>query len=246
MTPGTFNDPSSFVDALPITQTDTPTSQPDKRQSHARKKPPQHIPRPPNAFILFRSSLIRSNSVPVHTETKHSTLSKIFGLAWNRLPHKERQMWYMKARDAMEEHKRKYPQYAFRPLKRQKRKTREVYPDDFGRCSKIAGLLVQGVQGNELNEAVAEYDLHNVPKIDIRFDAPITAGTYCGSPPVQHSKSVSFEKSPPMTCSITEPPNALEQERSYPSQSEGEMPGICGPQPSMHMPSETVVSSYQF
>jgi hypothetical protein len=38
-----------------------------------------YIPRPPNAFILFRSSFIRSQNVPGRVEGNHSTLSKIIG-----------------------------------------------------------------------------------------------------------------------------------------------------------------------
>jgi len=38
-----------------------------------------YIPRPPNAFILFRSSFIRSEKISGKVEGNHSTLSKIIG-----------------------------------------------------------------------------------------------------------------------------------------------------------------------
>ncbi|EEB91736.1 hypothetical protein MPER_09858 [Moniliophthora perniciosa FA553] len=38
-----------------------------------------YIPRPPNAFILFRSSFIRSQKISGKVEGNHSTLSKIIG-----------------------------------------------------------------------------------------------------------------------------------------------------------------------
>ncbi|KAI0040869.1 hypothetical protein FA95DRAFT_1466980, partial [Auriscalpium vulgare] len=75
-----------------------------------------HIPRPPNAFILFRSSFIKSQHVSTAVETNHSTLSKIIGLTWQNMPHAERQFWHAKAKAAQAEHKRKWPDYAFRPL----------------------------------------------------------------------------------------------------------------------------------
>lgn len=51
----------------------------EPRSSHNRKRDASYIPRPPNAFILFRSSFIRSNQVPGKVEGNHSTLSKIVG-----------------------------------------------------------------------------------------------------------------------------------------------------------------------
>ena len=51
----------------------------DARTSHGKKRDASYIPRPPNAFILFRSSFIRSQQVPGKVEGNHSTLSKIIG-----------------------------------------------------------------------------------------------------------------------------------------------------------------------
>jgi hypothetical protein len=39
----------------------------------------EYIPRPPNAFILFRSAFIRSEKITGKVEGNHSTLSKIIG-----------------------------------------------------------------------------------------------------------------------------------------------------------------------
>ena len=51
----------------------------EARTSHGKKRDASYIPRPPNAFILFRSSFIRSQQVPGKVEGNHSTLSKIIG-----------------------------------------------------------------------------------------------------------------------------------------------------------------------
>ncbi|KAJ7087910.1 hypothetical protein B0H15DRAFT_885924, partial [Mycena belliarum] len=88
------------------------------RARHSRKQPAGHIPRPPNAFILFRSSFIRSQRVSSEVEPSHSTLSKIIGLTWKRLPEAERRVWHAKARQAGEAHRRRFPAYAFRPAHR--------------------------------------------------------------------------------------------------------------------------------
>lgn len=62
----------------PLTPTEG-ASIPHPRGSHGKKRDASYIPRPPNAFILFRSSFIRSQQVPGKVEGNHSTLSKIIG-----------------------------------------------------------------------------------------------------------------------------------------------------------------------
>jgi hypothetical protein len=62
-----------------ISEEDAPCIIAAPKSSHARKRDAGHIPRPPNAFILFRSSFIKSESVPGNIEGNHSTLSKIIG-----------------------------------------------------------------------------------------------------------------------------------------------------------------------
>ena len=190
ITPFTYNDPptpisddgSSISDSSLFPPSSDSTA---KKPAHSKKKPENHIPRPPNAFILFRSSFIKSQHVSTEVETNHSTLSKIIGLTWSNLPQEERQIWHAKAKAALEEHKRRFPSYAFRPShtrgKRggtEKRKVREVGPKDVKRCEKIASLLVEGMKGDELEAAVQEFDRTHVPEVITRFEAPITARAY--------------------------------------------------------------------
>ncbi|KAJ8502605.1 hypothetical protein ONZ45_g11600 [Pleurotus djamor] len=116
ITPGTYNDPPPLVDAPPypcgeaVLFPPPDDCAPSRRSGHSKKKPENHIPRPPNAFILFRSSFIKSQHVSTEVETNHSTLSKIIGLTWQNLPNEERQVWHAKAKAALDEHKRKFPQ----------------------------------------------------------------------------------------------------------------------------------------
>ncbi|KAF9448809.1 hypothetical protein P691DRAFT_617230, partial [Macrolepiota fuliginosa MF-IS2] len=84
------------------------------RRGHEDKSK-THIPRPPNAFILFRSSFIRSNHVPGKVEGNHSTLSKIIGLCWKALSPQERRSWEEKARIAQAEHRTLYPDWRWTP-----------------------------------------------------------------------------------------------------------------------------------
>ncbi|KAK0486673.1 hypothetical protein EDD18DRAFT_670977 [Armillaria luteobubalina] len=161
------------------------THLPAQSPRHSKKKPPTHIPRPPNAFILFRSSFIKSQHVSTDVETNHSTLSKIIGMTWQGLPEGERQVWHDKARAALDEHRRRFPGYAFRPGKeggetrtKGRRKVREVKPKDTKRCAKIAELLVEGLKGAQLDEAIKEFDKTHVPEIITRFEVPITESAF--------------------------------------------------------------------
>ncbi|KAJ7494627.1 hypothetical protein B0H11DRAFT_2002687 [Mycena galericulata] len=198
LTESTFSDLPPLVDAPDappspcdsfIFTSEDPCASPSRRTAHTRKKSENHIPRPPNAFILFRSSFIKSQRVSTEVETNHSTLSKIIGMTWKNLTDEERQVWRHKALDAVAEHKRNFPTYAFRPKHRgknaggdgpqpkSKRKVREVYQDP-RRCEKIAELLVEGKKGTELDRAIQEFDKHHVPEIVTRFEAPITARAF--------------------------------------------------------------------
>ncbi len=186
--------------------------------AHRRRKAPNHIPRPPNAFILFRSSFIKSRHVSTEVETNHSTLSKIIGLTWQNLSEAERQKWHAQAKLALDEHKRQFPQYSFRPVHTkskggasERRKLREVGPKDQKRCAKIAELLVCGKKGHELEEAIQEFDKHHVPEIVTRFDTPMTANTYTSTSerrslsPVAPRKQISLPRRKSHTTSAPNP-----------------------------------------
>jgi len=187
VTPITYNEPPALVEYnAPEAILFPPPAEcsSGRRPAHSKKKPENHIPRPPNAFILFRSSFIKSQHVSTEVETNHSTLSKIIGLTWQNLPNEERQVWHAKAKAALEDHKRRFPSYAFRPAHArgkggtEKRKVREVGPKDVKRCEKIAELLVEGKKGEELDAAIQEFDRTHVPEVVTRFEAPLTARMY--------------------------------------------------------------------
>ncbi|KAH6908493.1 hypothetical protein BKA70DRAFT_1427085 [Coprinopsis sp. MPI-PUGE-AT-0042] len=108
---------------IPITSSsDTPRSMSSSSSSSRAPAPKararrdsNHIPRPPNAFILFRSAFIRSQQIPDRVEGNHSNLSKIIGHYWKTLSPQERAEWEAKAVEAQEEHRQKYPDWRFRP-----------------------------------------------------------------------------------------------------------------------------------
>lgn len=233
VTPVTFDDgPPPLVDAPPCEYILFPPSDEchtrPRRPGHSKKKPDDHIPRPPNAFILFRSSFIKGQHVPTEVETNHSTLSKIIGLTWKNLRDDERQLWHSRAKAALDEHKRKFPQYAFRPTQgrgkggTEKRKVREVGPKDHKRCAKIAELLVEGKKGQELDAAIQEFDKHHVPEIVTRFEAPLTARMYrrSSSVPIPEGDDSSRRSSRKDRASSTQPavPSLSISTAPYPEQ----------------------------
>ncbi|KAG2142415.1 hypothetical protein DEU56DRAFT_754750 [Suillus clintonianus] len=172
--------PVEFADSL-----DCPTTQTTDRVSHGKKRDASYIPRPPNAFILFRSSFIRSQQVPEKVEGNHSTLSKIIGKYWKTLPREEREIWEAKALVAQAEHRKRYPDWRFRPganalaklkvkdgpgIANRRRSTQSTKKGRGNadskkknkskdeRCSMIADLLVEGKTGAELESALRNWE----------------------------------------------------------------------------------------
>jgi hypothetical protein len=181
---------------------DYPATQTPDRVSHGKKRDASYIPRPPNAFILFRSSFIRSQQVPEKVEGNHSTLSKIIGLSvangicslltclhlgkyWKTLPREEREVWEAKALVAQAEHRKRYPDWRFRPganalaklkvkdgpgIANRRRSTQSTKKGRGNaeskkknkskdeRCSMIADLLVEGKKGAELESALRNWE----------------------------------------------------------------------------------------
>ena len=68
--------PTMFIMSPPS----SPSLGPTRTNSKDKRKDASHIPRPPNAFILFRSSFIKAQHIPDKIEGNHSSLSKIIGL----------------------------------------------------------------------------------------------------------------------------------------------------------------------
>lgn len=177
-------DPTSFQSAPDA------SAAPKRKKATGRKKAGEDPSRPPNAFILFRASFIKSQHVPTSVESNHSTLSKIIGMTWQSLPPEERSVWQHRALIAQEDHKRKFPNLAIKTASpagsskgkaatkqpaKPKRKLKEVAPKDEVRCQKIAALMLEGKKGVELAAAINKFDETHVPlEPQTRFEVPLT------------------------------------------------------------------------
>jgi len=139
-----------------------------KRKTHKNN----HIPRPPNAFILFRSDfpqeLVKTNN--------GSDLSKISGRTWSEMSENERGVWNQKAADAKKEHQRRFPNYVFKP-----KPWKKLLPSTKRKLGK---------KGDELNAAIAA--IEELPLPIIRFEAPMNTDNFfrrSASSPSSHSQT---------------------------------------------------------
>lgn len=100
--------PASAMDAGdPVPSTVLPFRMPSEK----RKK----ISRPPNAFMLFRSWLIRHGKLPPEVEKRQQNISKIAGKAWRLLDETTKNGWRDEALKLLQDHERSYPNYKFEP-----------------------------------------------------------------------------------------------------------------------------------
>lgn len=96
----------------------------------------QHIPRPRNAFILFRQhwhqKVFNQEKEKIITETNDSTsklgsfkanslASRDIGRRWRLLSASDKQYWLDLAKQEKEEHKKKYPDYKYLPTRKNRR-----------------------------------------------------------------------------------------------------------------------------
>ncbi|KAJ7638758.1 hypothetical protein FB45DRAFT_411066 [Roridomyces roridus] len=96
---------------------------------------PRRIPRPPNAFILYRSDLIAKGSIP---NNRQQTLSRVAGECWNLLAPKEKKMWQDRAAQRAAAHQLEYPDYHFKPSPRGKGKSKVRFKRRQQRHSRFA------------------------------------------------------------------------------------------------------------
>jgi HMG (high mobility group) box len=92
-----------------------PEPEPQTKKSHSRKQPEGHIPRPRNAFILFRCDFVAQKKIPASVEPDHRNISRIVGRIWKAMSDEDRRPWVEEAKKEREAHKRLYPQYRYSP-----------------------------------------------------------------------------------------------------------------------------------
>ena len=86
------------------------------RTSHARRQPAGHIPRPRNAFILFRCDFVLQKKIPGYVESDHRNLSRIAGKIWRGMKKDQQKPWIDLALKEKERHAKMYPGYKYTPV----------------------------------------------------------------------------------------------------------------------------------
>ncbi|KAK0199750.1 hypothetical protein DFS33DRAFT_189742 [Desarmillaria ectypa] len=95
----------------PSTDTSTPVSSYTSSPTTQSDEP--HIPRPSNAFFIFRSEFLALHKESLSKEQQKASV--LAGAAWRNLP-EERQAYYKElARRRREDHARDHPGYKYRP-----------------------------------------------------------------------------------------------------------------------------------
>jgi len=111
---------------------------------------------------LFKTDwLAKRKSLLAGIEQDHRQLNRMASSEWRKLPPEVKQQFRDAAYQAKVEHSIKYPGYRFTPKPRgdkRKRKTKRNEPEVLLRNEEAARLVSQGVNGDALRDALAEYD----------------------------------------------------------------------------------------
>lgn len=97
------------------TKPDKPNARDDEKCLCKRSR--SKIPRPRNAFILFRQRYHREVLLELHEMKSNPEVSKELGRRWRALPASEKEHWNTMAKQEKEDHARRYPNYKYAPRK---------------------------------------------------------------------------------------------------------------------------------
>ncbi|KAI6133398.1 high mobility group box domain-containing protein, partial [Pisolithus croceorrhizus] len=156
--PDIYDHSSAFPSSAELASMPIPPS-----RGTSRNKSPNHIPRPRNAFMLFRSAFAAAQKIRTTVEHDNRHITRIIAHCWNRLSDADKRVWREKAAAEKALHAIKYPNYRFSPVGRAtkpiKRNVRRNGIEDKMRCEKVADLLLAGKSGEELEDAVKQIDM---------------------------------------------------------------------------------------
>ncbi|CAE6458611.1 unnamed protein product [Rhizoctonia solani] len=152
-----------------------------KAKSHARKMSVGHILRPRNAFIIFRSTMIKEGQITENMEAScsscrfnshliylyviqkdHGNISTICGILWRKLSPTEKLKYQRMADLEKEQHRLANPGYKYAPKTRKEPPARRRQKKDQDivarRCALAAALLAEGRRGSEMARQLEHFD----------------------------------------------------------------------------------------
>ncbi|TFK70575.1 high mobility group box, partial [Pluteus cervinus] len=71
------------------------------------------VPRPRNAFILFRCDFVRQKKIPEDVEKDHRNISRIVGRIWREMSEEDKFPWVEMAEREKLVHSQTYPGYKY-------------------------------------------------------------------------------------------------------------------------------------
>lgn len=83
--------------------------------AHSSKRKPGYIPRPPNPFMIFRSSFWKEEKTKTAAERDHRQISRMAADRWNQLSEKDREPYRLLAKEEKKRHSVLYPGYKYSP-----------------------------------------------------------------------------------------------------------------------------------
>lgn len=163
-TPDIANVSASLDVSSPLSSLESPPqiSLPQARLvSHSRRQQKDHVSRPPNAFMLFRSDFwAKEKQKEFPVERNHRDISRIAGHCWNNLDDRERARYQKLADQRKQVHTLENPGYRYAPTFRReravKRTSKKGGVEEEERCKKLASLMMDGVSQADLKEAMKD------------------------------------------------------------------------------------------
>ncbi|TDL28932.1 hypothetical protein BD410DRAFT_781490 [Rickenella mellea] len=202
-------------------QCPSPPRTPEKRTVGPDRSSAQRIPRPRNAFFLYRAELQKITTKVEH-DNRH--ISTILGMSWKSLSEADKAHWRARAAEEKAKHAEMYPDYRYTPVRREKKKrnVKKTGPEDLERFQKVAQLLVSGKQGDELESALMEEGLesnHSSPSATPSPADMSTAADEYPSPPPSRAARRIFRSPllPPSRARQNRSVDALQQSCSTPA-----------------------------
>ncbi|CAL1696686.1 unnamed protein product [Somion occarium] len=114
-----------------------------------RKKQGEHVPRPPNAFLIFRSFFWLEEKIKATAERDHRQISRLAGIRWKQLSEAEKEPYKIRADAVKNAHKAAHPGYKYAPCKVKSSKKK------VSGSKTVAELLLLGMVEDEIEREVA-------------------------------------------------------------------------------------------
>ncbi|RDB22780.1 Repressor ROX1 [Hypsizygus marmoreus] len=187
---------------------------PSTSQGLPPPSPRTHIPRPPNAFMLYRSNLLKNGTIPPNVERRQQHLSRVAGECWNLLPPEEKAKWQDQAAKVLLEHQQRNPDYKFTPAPRGSRRAKAKGRADNG---------VEQVEGEDrIRQIREEYTKIAGPAV------PPTRRRRAKTQNRDLKKESDTEKSPIQPQPVQSPPPSIPPSPSFssPGHESNEMPPL--------------------